>query len=315
MIKKDVIIVGGGPAGSACAWQLSKAGLDCLILDQQIFPRFKPCAGWITPLLLNDLQLEIKDYPYGFTTFRSFEIAINNFEFKISTLQYAIRRFEFDKFLLDRSNTLVQNHAVKSIQETPAGFEIDGEFSSTFLVGAGGTNCPVNRHFFQPDNPRNKESLIVAQEEEFLYPYSDSRCHLWFLQNNLPGYAWYVPKAEGYVNVGVGGKAETLKANGDSLKNHWNLLVEKLDKEGLIRNHSYHPSGHSYYLNHGRSSGRKGNVLIIGDSIGLATKDMGEGIHPAVKSGLLAAKSIIQNEPYSLSKIPRYSFFSLLRLR
>ncbi len=51
MIQKDVLIVGGGPAGSACAQRLIRHGLDVLILDKAEFPRQKPCAGWVTPAL------------------------------------------------------------------------------------------------------------------------------------------------------------------------------------------------------------------------------------------------------------------------
>jgi len=36
--------------------------------------------------------------------------------------------------------------------------------------------------------------MIVAQEEEFQFDYKDARCKLWFFENKLPGYAWYVPK-------------------------------------------------------------------------------------------------------------------------
>ena len=49
----DVLIVGGGPAGSTCAWQLIRAGLDVLVMDRRIFPRDKVCAGWITPAAID----------------------------------------------------------------------------------------------------------------------------------------------------------------------------------------------------------------------------------------------------------------------
>jgi flavin-dependent dehydrogenase len=55
----DVIIVGGGPAGSSCAWSLKRQGVDCLVLDKEPFPRGKPCAGWITPEVVEDLLNEI----------------------------------------------------------------------------------------------------------------------------------------------------------------------------------------------------------------------------------------------------------------
>jgi menaquinone-9 beta-reductase len=45
----DALIVGGGPAGSTCAWQLRQAGLDVVVIDKTRFPRDKVCAGWITP--------------------------------------------------------------------------------------------------------------------------------------------------------------------------------------------------------------------------------------------------------------------------
>lgn len=37
----DVLIVGGGPAGSSCAWSLSRAGIDVIVVDKEEFPRHK----------------------------------------------------------------------------------------------------------------------------------------------------------------------------------------------------------------------------------------------------------------------------------
>ena len=64
-------------------------------------------------------------------------------------------------------------------------------------MGAGGTHCPVYQTFFSQSSPRAPGALIVAQEEEFQYDYKDDRCKLWFFENKLPGYAWYVPKKDG----------------------------------------------------------------------------------------------------------------------
>ena len=61
----DVLIVGGGPAGSACARQLARAGLDVLIIDKQEFPRDKVCAGWITPAVVESLELDCAEYSNG----------------------------------------------------------------------------------------------------------------------------------------------------------------------------------------------------------------------------------------------------------
>jgi long-chain acyl-CoA synthetase len=58
----DVAIVGGGPAGSSCAWKLRESGLDVVIIDRVIFSRDNVCAGWITPQVLHDLRIDRGNY-------------------------------------------------------------------------------------------------------------------------------------------------------------------------------------------------------------------------------------------------------------
>lgn len=315
MIQTDVLIVGGGPAGSACAWQLKQHGLKVLILDKADFPRQKPCAGWVTPSLFRLLDLTPKDYPLGLTRFTSFEISLKGLKFRLRTDQYAIRRLEFDNWLLSRSSAPVITHKVTRIEQHGENFILDGQFEGRYLVGAGGTHCPVRAKYFPRTNEAREQGLIVAKEEEFPYPVSDPRCHLWFFEDGLPGYAWVVPKTGGYLNVGIGGSAIGLKKRGVSLDRHWRRLIHRLSEKNLIENHNYHPLGYSYYLRQGTPTARLGNILLIGDSLGLATRDMGEGIGPAIQSGILAAKSIATGNGYSLKNVPQFSLPSLLRLR
>src|SRR5258707_12989062 len=137
MERCDVLIVGGGPAGSSCAWKLTGSGLDVLILDRKTFPRDKPCAGWITPALVEALQLDLDDYRGDGTTtspkrergdgvpslalragveppaarvlqpITSFVVGmIGGREVEAAydkPISYGIRRFEFDDYLLRRS--------------------------------------------------------------------------------------------------------------------------------------------------------------------------------------------------------------------
>jgi flavin-dependent dehydrogenase len=315
MKNVDVIIVGGGPAGAACAWKLAQHQVDFLVLDKAIFPRVKPCAGWITPLVLRDLEINPADYPFGIKHFTNFQVSIKDFQFKLRTNQYAIRRVEFDDWLLHRSDPAIENHTVKEIRVEDDRYLIDDMFSAKTIVGAGGTNCPIQKTFFKNVLDGHKGDLIVAQEEEFAYEYQDDRCHLWFLQNGLPGYAWYVPKANGFVNIGLGGSAAKLKDTNDTLKRHWGLLVEKLDKMGLVKGHEFKPVGHSYFLRGKNPVVRQGNAFIIGDAIGLATRDMGEGIGPSIQSGIRAAEAILSGKRFSVKSIQKYSFPSLLGFR
>ncbi len=311
----DAIVVGGGPAGSTCARKLTAAGLDVLVLDRAAFPRTKLCAGWVTPEAMTDLELDPQDYPLGFMTFEELHLHWKLFSVKLKSRQHSIRRFEFDEFLLRRAGARVLQHNVREIRRNGGDYTVDDEYRCKYLVGAGGTACPVYRALFHERNPRSSYLQTATYEQEFAYPWQDPGCHLWFFDDGLPGYAWYVPKANGYVNVGLGGMAEQLKDRAGNLKQYWQKFVSKLDRLGLVRYDDYRPKGYSYYLRGAVDVVSDENAYIVGDSVGLATVDMCEGIGPAIRSGLLAADSIVIGAEYSLAGIDRFSgggFFSRL---
>ena len=308
MKSADVIIVGGGPAGSSCAWSLKRQGVDCLVLDKEAFPRAKLCAGWITPEVIEDLELDIAAYPHRFLSFKKLHFHFPVIGLSPPTVQHSIRRYEFDAWLLERSAAPVDTHKVQTIRQTGDEYIIDEQYRCRYLIGAGGTRCPVYRSLFRQLSPRAGKKQVVALEEEFPYDYRDSKCHLWFFDKELPGYSWYVPKADGYINIGIGAMAEKLKTRGGDIKSHWNHLTSKLERKRLVRGHNFKPKGYSYYVRGKAEIFRTGNAFIAGDAAGLSTKDMAEGIGPAVKSGLMAADAIVNGTTYDPNKISRKSF-------
>ncbi len=306
MKHHHVIIVGGGPAGSACAAKLVKAGIDCLVLDKEKFPRQKLCAGWITPRVFLDIGVKPDDYPFDLTEFPRLKIYLNGFPITRPGRQFAIRRIEFDHWLLNRSRAVVIPHEVKRLWVTDQGYCIDGRYSAEYLIGAGGTHCPVYHTFFNEGAIRNG-ARIVALEEEYLTNWNDPTCRLWFFENKLPGYAWYVPKKNGYLNIGIGGNSAVLKQREEKIQDHWDYLIHSLQKSGLIQGRSFDPQGYVYHLRGEDRPIYRDKLYLVGDSAGLATLDMGEGIGPAIRSGFLAAESILNNASYSAANIPKYS--------
>ncbi|MEA3275081.1 MAG: NAD(P)/FAD-dependent oxidoreductase [Pseudomonadota bacterium] len=307
MQTHEVIVVGGGPAGSSCAWWLRQRGVDVLVLDKSTFPRTKLCAGWITPQVLSDLQMNVHEYPHRFLTFETIKVHLAGLSFGFGSMQHSIRRYEFDEWLLQRSGADVAVHKVQKIEKDGDEYILDDRYRCRYLVGAAGTSCPVYRRLFRERNPRARELQVATLEQEFAYDYQDDACHLWFLGHGLPGYSWYVPKENGYLNVGVGGMSVQLKSGQKDIHYHWDAFIEDLAQCGLVKGYAFKPKGHSYYVRDAVQTVRIGNAFIVGDAAGLASRDLCEGIGPAVRSALLAAEAIATGQESTLESVSAFS--------
>lgn len=309
----ETIIVGGGPAGSSCAWKLRGAGRQVLVLDRESFPRLKLCAGWITEGVFKSLRFTPEDYPHSIVKLR-FKIHYKSFPVTIRlpfAYSYSIRRIEFDHWLLQRSGAEVAQHRVRRIEKDANGrYVIDGEYRCRFLVGAGGTACPVRAQLFQA-HP-GKDDLIATLEKEFLYPQRDDFCHVFLFKNGLRGYSWYVPKGDGYVNVGLGGTSRYFRQPGENIHHHFKAFLDDLVNLRLLDRKTadgLQETGHPYYVSpmHRTEGVKDDHCYLIGDAAGYASRDLGEGIAPAIDSGLLAAEEILGIGAYTGDRIPANS--------
>ena len=298
MHSYDVLIVGGGPAGSSCAWGLRDSGLSVAILDKAVFPRDKVCGGWITPAVLKDLEIDPAVYRkehvlQPITGFRVGCIGSAPVEINYGrAVSYGIRRREFDDYLLKRSGARLYQGIVLTTLERPRnGWIANGEIQAGIVIGAGGHFCPVAR---LTGTKTNSESAVVAQETEF---EMDSRelaeCRvsaevpeLYFCSDML-GYGWCFRKGN-ILNVGLG------RADPHRLSTHMAEFLQFLKSTGRISLDVPSMHGHAYLL-HGTSTRNAvgDGVMLIGDAAGLACPLSGEGIRPAIESGLLAARNII----------------------
>ena len=124
----DVLIVGAGPAGSSCAWKLRDSGLNVVILDRQTFPRDKVCGGWITPPVVEELEIDLEEYSGGHVLqnihgFRTSRMGSREVETDYGRpISYGIRRCEFDDFLLKRCRARVhQGVPLTRLEQSIAG--------------------------------------------------------------------------------------------------------------------------------------------------------------------------------------------------
>ncbi len=168
-------------------------------------------------------------------------------------------------------------------------WSVNGEIETPLVIGAGGHFCPVARHLGA--RPGNGELAVAAQEIEFeMSPEQLRACPIprgipfIYFCDDLKGYGWYYRKGD-YLNVGLG------REDDQNIAGHVTRFCESLEKRGKIpRGIAQRFAGHAYLLyEHAPRRMIADGVLLIGDAAGVAYGRSGEGIRPAVESGLLAA--------------------------
>jgi flavin-dependent dehydrogenase len=195
--------------------------------------------------------------------------------------------------------------AVSSIERRSERWVVNGVVSARMLVGAGGHFCPVARCLNPAlDGPR----VVAAQEVEI--PVDGSDPSAWATAPTVPelyfcadlnGYGWCFRKGR-YVNVGLG-------RFGRAVPKATAAFAAYLDRRGKVpRNTSWPWRGHAYLVSEPpRRRILDDGVLLIGDAAGLAYPQSGEGIRPAIESGLLAASAIVAADGrYSRDRIAQY---------
>lgn len=296
MDRCDALIVGGGPAGSTCARMLRSAGWDVLVADRARFPRDKVCAGWLTPQVFPLLELTADEYRatglalQTITAFRTSVMGAAPIDTRYDrVVSYAIRRCEFDDFLLRRSGARVAQTQVTSLHRSGGHWIVNDAIETPVIVGAGGHFCPVARHL---QGTRESAAPVVAKEAEFHLrgrpsTVSAEAPELFFCRD-LEGYAWCVRKGD-VLNIGIGRRDKNGFA--EHVRDFMAFLVETGrapgDPDVVWHGHAYHAIGAGVRRLVGDG------VLLAGDSAGLAYPESGEGIKPAIESGRLAAETLI----------------------
>ncbi len=298
----DILIVGGGPAGSTLAYCLKNSGLKIGILDKAEFPRQKICAGWVTPEVMRVLNIDLENYARNcvLQPIRGFRISMLGQQqveshYPDEPVSYGIRRYEFDNYLLQRCDAeILPRAAFKKMERNGEVWLVNEQIQANLVVGAGGHYCPVARAI---DAKGESELNVVAQEAEFeMTTTQKQNCTVkedvpeLFFTPDLMGYGWVFRKGD-YLNIGLG------REDKSKLSSHVKEFCDYLTSIGKIPDDITEKyNGHAYLLyNHALRHMIADQVLLIGDAAGLAYPQSGEGIRPAIESAMFAADVIRQS--------------------
>jgi menaquinone-9 beta-reductase len=144
--ETDILVIGGGPAGSTTALYLSKLGYDITLIEKKKFPRETLCGEFlskeITDILkeLNIFQEFISLKPNQIKSFRAVNDSATELHSDLNFEAYAMKRSVFDSLLLENAKkqnvNIIQPAIVRSVSKINSGFvsEVENESGEVIQV-------------------------------------------------------------------------------------------------------------------------------------------------------------------------------------
>ena len=289
METADVVVVGGGPAGAACAAAVRRArpDADVLVLDRSDFPRDKVCGDGIAPEgldVLAGLGLDVAALTAGFPEVPRLRLRGprgSAVERDTARPSVVVPREVLDGRLLGQvleRGARFRRHTVRQLTVRPDGVQVDDLVTARVVVGADGAESVVRRSLgVRPNAPDRLAIAIRGYAPEL--PAVAGVLTVLTTDQRWPAYAWSFPIGGGRANVGYGELVSGGVTRAELVAGLHRLLPG-VEPERL--------RAHRLPLSTGRPRTPDGRVLLAGDARSLVNPLTGEGIFYAVLSGALA---------------------------
>lgn len=289
MTKFDIVIIGGGPAGSMTGIRLQKMGYRTCLIDKAVFPRTKLCGGLLTQKSIDLIAAQCPGLnPADFVVeeTNSVDFYFKNERVTTCTTEqgyFFTERKNFDHRLVQSyvqaGGTLLENTRIKTeaIDLQANTLRVDDEnIGFDFLVGADGCNSILGKKL---QLQRHDSFCIEGELDKATRQDKEFRIYFGVAKN---GYGWYFPK-NNYYSVGIGGDNadKRVRMQADQFFADLSKGPIKQVKGAPI------PSGKAISL-----SKLPPNCLLVGDAAGYIDPITGEGLYYALQSGVLAADAI-----------------------
>ena len=322
VLAADVAVVGAGPAGTAAAITLARAGLRVLAFDRARFPRDKCCGDGLTTGALRRLE-ELGLDPSRIPSWQPVEDVWvrspsgREVAFPLPRGQglygaVASRR-ELDAELVALARRagaeVLEGHALSgaTIEQQPTGgdvpwvtLEIDGAgpVRARYAIGADGMWSPLRKAVGAGDEPGYLGEWHAFRQYFAGVGPEAGRLWVWFEPDLLPGYAWSFPLPDGRANVGFGVLRTKGTPTGEMAK-QWGKVLARDHIQAVLGSGARPEGPHRAWpiparLGSTRLSAAGGRVLFAGDAARAADPMTGEGIGQALETGIAAAHAIIR---------------------
>jgi len=337
----DVIVMGGGPAGSTVAGILAREGRKVILFEKEIFPRHHIGESLMTDTYWTFRRLGILEKMKESPFVRKYSVQFANAACKESrpfyffeavhhesAVTWQITRAQFDHLLIDHAAeqgvTVHQGALVKQVLfegDQAVGVEVqmpDGtreKFFAKVVVDATGQMAMLSNKFrWRVRDPKLKKAVIYSYfKDAYREPDLNGGATLVLrTEAGSGGWFWYIPLENDITSVGIVADPEYLvQGRGQDLAK---IFQEEIDKCEPVRKRVapgtrvdkiYSILDYSYRSKHNAGNG----FIIIGDAYGFLDPIYSSGVLLALKMAELAADAIhdaFNHDDFSAARLGQY---------
>lgn len=312
MNRYDVIVIGGGPAGSSTALFLARSGYKVILLDQSTFPRDKVCGEFVSPAadaILEDLgvlaiieaTLPLRLRGVAISSYENTELAIEyppHPDVKGPMTSLSLPRFVLDQLMIQKvkqagvevreehkvTDFIVEDGNVTGVRGRDADRKAF-EFRSSVVVDAGGRNGISLRRFNL--KKKNAASGKIALAAHWMVP--KQLLDYCYMHISPPGYTGIAPTGKNQVNVVLVVDKKCLQ--GKDLQDFYvqtvlqNPLRRSLLDGGRVEEKVRSVDSLAFSVR----PPKVGGLLLVGDAAGFIDPFTGEGIYLSLRSAQIAS--------------------------
>lgn len=318
----DVLIIGAGPSGSVCGALLNQAGVDVLVIEKQVFPRFS-IGESLLPQSMVYLEKagmldSIEKAGYQFKNGAAFrdkqEYSTFDFRQKFSTgpgTTFQVKRAEFDKRLADCAESQgvkvryqqevvnIDNSGERVLLEVES---VNGEryqISANFVLDASGFGRVLPRllELEKPSSFPMRQSVFCHIEDNISDPsYDREKILVTVHPKNKDVWFWLIPFSDGNCSLGVVAEPKFFEQFDGTAEQILNSCLEqdeglsKLLENAKIINQVNQINGYAADV----SSLVGKNFALLGNAGEFLDPVFSSGVTIAVKSADLAASLLIK---------------------